>query len=39
MTGAHRDDFVRTPAGWRIKRRRGFVNIPSAMPTTARPPE
>jgi ketosteroid isomerase-like protein len=32
-TGAHRDDLVRTSEGWRLMRRRGFVNIPSLMPT------
>lgn len=32
-TGAHRDELVRTSGGWRLKRRRGFVNIPSMMPT------
>jgi uncharacterized protein (TIGR02246 family) len=31
MTGRHRDDLVRTGDGWRFQRRRGFVDIPSAM--------
>jgi 3-phenylpropionate/cinnamic acid dioxygenase small subunit len=30
-TGAHRDDLVRTADGWRLTRRRGFVNIPAVQ--------
>ena len=33
MTGRHRDDLVREHGSWRIKRRRGFVDIPSAFPS------
>jgi 3-phenylpropionate/cinnamic acid dioxygenase small subunit len=31
MVGRHRDDLVRERGQWRIKRRRGFVDIPSAL--------
>jgi ketosteroid isomerase-like protein len=37
MTGRHRDDFVRVEGRWKIRKRRGFVDIPDAMPArTAR---
>jgi hypothetical protein len=32
MVGHHVDDLVRTDEGWRFRRRRGVVNLPSAMP-------
>jgi uncharacterized protein (TIGR02246 family) len=32
MIGRHRDNLVREAGRWRIKRRRGFVDIPSALP-------
>jgi hypothetical protein len=32
MIGRHRDELVRENGHWRIARRRGFVDIPSAMP-------
>ena len=32
MIGRHRDDLVREAGRWRIQRRRGFVDIPSAVP-------
>jgi len=32
MIGRHEDVLVRTSAGWRFKRRRGFVDLPSVMP-------
>jgi ketosteroid isomerase-like protein len=31
MVGRHRDNLVRTGGQWRIKRRRGFVDIPGAL--------
>jgi ketosteroid isomerase-like protein len=31
MVGRHRDDLVRQGDQWRIKRRRGFVDIPTAV--------
>jgi uncharacterized protein (TIGR02246 family) len=34
MVGHHVDDLVRTAEGWRFRRRRGVVNLPSAMPST-----
>jgi uncharacterized protein (TIGR02246 family) len=33
MVGRHLDDLVREDGRWRIKRRRGYVDIPSALPT------
>jgi hypothetical protein len=35
MLGRHRDDLVREKGEWKIARRRGFVDIPSAMPRSA----
>jgi uncharacterized protein (TIGR02246 family) len=32
MTGRHRDRLVREDGRWRFQERRGFVDIPSAMP-------
>ena len=32
MIGRHRDQLVREDGRWRFKRRKGFVDIPSAMP-------
>jgi uncharacterized protein (TIGR02246 family) len=32
MVGRHRDELVRENGRWRFARRRGFVDIPSAMP-------
>jgi len=32
MVGRHRDTLVRNGNQWRIKRRRGFVDIPSVLP-------
>lgn len=32
MLGRHRDDLVRENGEWKIARRRGYVDIPSAMP-------
>jgi ketosteroid isomerase-like protein len=32
MVGRHEDELVRTELGWRFKRRRGFVDLPSALP-------
>ena len=32
MIGRHRDDLVREGGRWCIQRRRGFVDIPSALP-------
>jgi uncharacterized protein (TIGR02246 family) len=32
MIGRHRDDLVREHGRWKIARRRGFVDIPKAMP-------
>lgn len=32
MIGRHKDDLVREDGRWRFKRRRGFVDIPSAYP-------
>ena len=32
MTGRHRDELVRTVDGWRIARRRGFIDLPAAYP-------
>lgn len=37
MTGYHKDDLVRTPDGWRIKLRRGFMNIPAVVLPGGRP--
>jgi uncharacterized protein (TIGR02246 family) len=31
MVGRHRDDLVRERGEWRIRRRRGFVDIPTAL--------
>jgi hypothetical protein len=36
MIGRHKDDLVREEGRWKIARRRGFVDIPSAMPARAR---
>jgi uncharacterized protein (TIGR02246 family) len=36
MIGHHIDDLVRTDRGWRFRRRRGTVNLPSAFPSTPR---
>ena len=33
MIGKHRDRLVREDGRWRFRERRGFVDIPSAMPT------
>ena len=32
MIGRHRDELVRENGRWRFARRRGYVDIPSAMP-------
>ena len=32
MIGRHRDDLVREDGRWKIARRRGYVDIPKAMP-------
>jgi uncharacterized protein (TIGR02246 family) len=32
MIGRHRDDLVRENGRWKIARRRGFVDLPTAMP-------
>jgi ketosteroid isomerase-like protein len=32
MVGRHEDDLVRTADGWRFRRRRGFVDLPSSLP-------
>jgi uncharacterized protein (TIGR02246 family) len=32
MIGRHRDDLVRERGCWRFQRRKGYVDIPSAMP-------
>jgi hypothetical protein len=32
MIGRHRDDLVRENGRWRFARRKGYVDIPSAMP-------
>lgn len=32
MTGRHKDELVREDGRWKFRRRRGFVDIPSAMP-------
>jgi len=32
MTGRHRDELVRTVDGWRIAKRRGFIDLPSTFP-------
>jgi ketosteroid isomerase-like protein len=32
MVGRHEDELVRTPDGWRFKRRRGYVDLPSVLP-------
>jgi uncharacterized protein (TIGR02246 family) len=32
MLGHHVDDLVRTTAGWRIRRRKGVIDIPSRLP-------
>ncbi len=33
MIGRHRDELVREDGRWRFRLRRGYVDIPSAMPT------
>ena len=33
MLGRHEDVLVRTADGWRFKKRRGFVDLPSVMPS------
>jgi uncharacterized protein (TIGR02246 family) len=35
MLGRHRDELVREDGRWRIKLRRGFIDVPSAYPTGA----
>jgi len=35
MIGRHRDELVREDGRWRFRLRRGFVDIPSVMPTEA----
>jgi uncharacterized protein (TIGR02246 family) len=35
MIGRHRDDLVREHGRWKIARRRGFVDIPRAMPAAS----
>ena len=35
MIGRHKDDLVRERGQWKIARRRGYVDIPSAMPRSA----
>jgi SnoaL-like domain len=32
MIGRHRDDLVRENGQWKIARRRGYVDLPTAMP-------
>ena len=32
MVGHHVDDLVRTPDGWRFRRRRGVVHLPAKLP-------
>lgn len=32
MVGHHVDDLIRTPDGWRFRRRRGLVNLPGRLP-------
>lgn len=36
MLGRHRDNLVRENGDWKIARRRGYVDIPSAMPSPTR---
>jgi uncharacterized protein (TIGR02246 family) len=36
MIGRHKDDLVREDGRWKIARRRGFVDIPGAMPARGR---
>jgi uncharacterized protein (TIGR02246 family) len=36
MIGRHKDDLVREEGRWKIARRRGFVDIPKAMPAQGR---
>jgi uncharacterized protein (TIGR02246 family) len=36
MIGRHKDDLVREEGRWKIARRRGFVDIPNAMPARGR---
>jgi uncharacterized protein (TIGR02246 family) len=36
MIGRHKDDLVRENGRWKIARRRGFVDIPNAMPARER---
>lgn len=33
MTGRHRDELAREDGRWRFRLRRGFVDIPSSLPT------
>jgi uncharacterized protein (TIGR02246 family) len=33
MIGRHRDDLVREDGHWKIARRRGFVDLPTTMPS------
>jgi len=35
MIGRHRDQLVREDGRWRFRKRRGYVDIPSAMPAQA----
>jgi uncharacterized protein (TIGR02246 family) len=37
MIGRHRDDLVREDGRWKIRRRRGFVDIPTALPSRDQP--
>ena len=34
MLGRHRDELVREHGAWKIARRRGYVDIPSALPAS-----
>ncbi len=36
MLGRHRDDLVREDGRWRFAKRRGFVDVPRALPDRAR---
>ena len=36
MLGRHRDDLVREDGAWKIARRRGYVDVPSVMPSPTR---
>ena len=38
MLGRHRDDLVREDGRWRFARRRGFVDVPRALPIARAPP-